>query len=275
MSSITYSDHVEIESIYEGDLCIMPVCQISEDLCNHAESIVTDIFESPVDQIQTDESADTYDFITKATSCKSTFTNSEKTQQLMKALISERYKLYPNHQILYDVPRLRVVPNSNFLSSGMSYNYKPHRDTWYGAAQDQLNHWMPVSNVTKQSTFYLAPSYFAKPIQNNSEIFDLDEWDSKHRKLAAQSVESEQRPHPIPLVELASEDKHGVVIPKGSEIVFSGCHLHGSQANTTSKVRFSIDYRISPNTQSFKLPKNVDSRAIGDYKKYMLNARQT
>jgi len=274
LSSLTHLDHVEIESIYEGDLCIMPACQISEDLCDYAESVVTDIFESPLDQIETDAKADTSDFITKATKCKSTFTNSDKTQQLMKALIAERYKLYPKHQFLYDVPRLRIVPNSNFLSSGISYNYKPHRDTWYGASQDQLNHWMAVSNVTKQSTFYLAPSYFKKPIENNSEIFDLDEWDSKHRKLASKNVGSEERPHPVPLVELAPEDKHGVVIPKGSEIVFSGVHLHGSQTNTTSKVRFSIDYRIAPDTQSFKLPKNVDCRATGDYKKYMLSAQQ-
>ena len=68
----------------------MPACQISEDLCNYAESVVTDIFESPLDQIETDDAADTSDFITKATKCKSTFTNSDKTQQLMKALIAER-----------------------------------------------------------------------------------------------------------------------------------------------------------------------------------------
>ena len=130
---------------------------------------------------------------------------------------------------------------------------------------------MAVSNVTKQSTFYLAPRYFEQPIENNSEIFDLDEWDSKHRKLASKNVGSEERPHPIPLVEVAPEDKYEVVIPKGSEIAFSGSS-HGSQTNTTSKVRFSIDYRIAPDNQSFKLPRNVDCRATGDYKKYMLSA---
>jgi hypothetical protein len=273
VSSLIYSDRVEIQSIYEGDLCIMPAYPISEDLCKHAENIVTDFFERPIDEIETDVGTDISLFITKAHKCKSTFTNSDKTQKLLKALIAERYKRYPNRELFYDVPRLRIVPNSNFLSSGISYNYKPHRDTWYGAAQDQVNHWMAVSNVTKNSTFYVAPSYFGKPIHNNSEIFNLDEWDSKYRTLAAQSVENEQRPHPIPLVELAEEDKLHVVIPKGSEIVFSGSHLHGSQANTTSKVRFSIDYRVSPETLSFKLPQNIDSRATGDYKKYMLNAR--
>ena len=85
----------------------MPACQISEDLYNYAESIVTDIFESPIDQIETDDAADRSDFINKATKYKSTFTNADKTQQLMKSLIAERYKLYPDHQFLYDVPRLR------------------------------------------------------------------------------------------------------------------------------------------------------------------------
>ena len=193
----------------------------SEDLCNYAESIVTiflkalliklKLMTQPIDQI----------LLIRLLNAKA---------HLPTQIDPTTYEIFnrrtiqtlSDHQFLYDVPRLRIVPNSNFLSSGISYNYKPHRDTWYGASQDQLNHWMAVSNVTKQSTFYLAPSYFEKPIENNSEIFDLDEWDSKHRKLASKNVGSEERPHPIPLVELAPEDKYEVVIPKGSEIAFSG-----------------------------------------------------
>ena len=33
---------------------------------------------------------------------------------------------------LFDVPRMRVVPNYDYLHAGVSYAYKPHRDTWYG-----------------------------------------------------------------------------------------------------------------------------------------------
>jgi hypothetical protein len=168
----------------------------------------------------------------------------KQTIKLLKALILERYKLHENDSLLFDVPRLRIVPNSSFLSSGISYNYKPHRDTWYGAGQDQINHWMTLANATENSTFYIAPCYFSREINNNSEIFDLDEWDSKHRPRAESNVTTEERPHPIPLTDLDMIDRYNIVIPRGSEVVFSGQHLHGSAQNTRSLVRFSNDYRV-------------------------------
>lgn len=116
---------------------------------------------------------------------------------------------------------------------------------------------------------YIAPTYFTRPIENNSETFDLDEWDSKYRPLAEQNTSTEVRPHPIPLAELPNEDRYSIVMPRGSEIVSSGHHLHGSGPNTTLKVRFSIDYRVCPETPAYSPPENLDNRASGDYRKYM------
>ncbi len=269
MPSIIQADSVNVPSIYQGSLLFLPASILSLELCKFAETIIEEIFELKINQITTDESTDINSFINKAKICKNTFTNHEKTQKLLKNLILERYKIYKNDGMLFDVPRLRVVPNSSFLSTGISYNYKPHRDTWYGAGQDQINHWVTVENATENSTFYIAPYYFNREINNNSEIFDLDEWDSKYRKLAELNITNEERPHPIPLEEINMMDKINIVIPRGSEVVFSGQHLHGSAPNINSLVRFSIDYRVCLEKTKHSLPKNLDNRSTGDYKKYM------
>lgn len=270
MPSLIYSDIVEVKSIFEGGLILLPPVSLTDELCDYAKKIIQDAFECSIFEIKTDASTSLPEFIQRAKKCKSIFTNDVEIHRILKALILQRYKHYPKNELVFDVPRLRVVPNSKFLSAGISYNYKPHRDTWYGAGQDQINHWISLANVTENSSFYIAPTYFFNPIQNNSEIFDLDEWDTKYRPAAENSTVNEERPHPIPLAVLSEEERYNIVIPRGHEIVFSGHHLHGSAANTTTSVRFSIDYRVCLLSQKFILPKNIDSRASGNYKKFML-----
>jgi len=273
MPNITYSDTVSVVEIYEGGLFFCNPVGSSNALCNHATQIVEEVFENKITDISTDHSTNLEKFVARASKCKSKFTNDTKTKKLLSSLIKDRYKIKKTDKLLFDVPRLRIVPNSNFLSSGVSYNYRPHRDTWYGGGQDQINHWVSLANVSERSTFYIAPHYFARPLDNNSEIFDLDEWDSKYRKQAASNILVENRPHPIPLVDLEACDRYNIVLSRGAEVVFSGQHLHGSSENTTSSVRFSIDYRVCLERNTNMLPKNVDSRATGDYKKYMLAVR--
>lgn len=266
MPNFTLLKKINLSEIYQGGLLFLDRSHLSEELCVHATNIVQEVFQTPINEVKTDESTSVKLFIDKAKKIKNIFTNDDKTKKLLKNLILERYE---NNNLLYDVPRIRIVPNSKFLSAGISYNYKPHRDTWYGGGQDQINHWMALSGVTENSTFYIAPTYFNREINNNSEIFDLDEWDSKYRSLAETNVNVETRPHPIPLVDLDERDRFNIVIPRGAEVVFSGHHLHGSAENKNTIVRFSIDYRVCELNTNHSLPTNVDSRATGNYKNYM------
>lgn len=269
MPSIIHTDSVVVPAIYQGSLLFLPPSNLSLELCDFATRIVEGVFEFKMGEIITDESTDVQTFIAKAKKCKETFTSSKQMQKLLKELISDRYKLYRNDNLLFDVPRLRIVPNSSFLSSGISYNYKPHRDTWYGGGEDQINHWMSLANVTENSTFYIAPTFFSRGIDNNSEIFDLDEWDSKYRLKAELNVAAEERPHPVPLADLSMVDRYKIVISQGSEVVFSGHHLHGSAQSTSSLVRFSIDYRVYFEEAKYPIPMNIDNRASGNYRKYL------
>jgi hypothetical protein len=256
---------VNPQDIFDGSIITMPPIQEALDLLDHARKIAEDVFGQSLDEIEERPGDDPKLFISYAHQIKTRFTDGADTQELTKALIRARYPEELLQHMIYDKPRMRIIPNSNFLSTGISYNYKPHRDTWYnGGVQEQLNHWMPLCNAGVNSTFFMAPSYYNKPVENNSEIFDVDVWDQKFRKQADKMLEKEERPHPVPIHEMPAEDKYLVVMPVGYELAFSGHHFHGSGENTTSKVRFSLDYRTIVQLDGYTYPENIDCKATGD-----------
>jgi hypothetical protein len=269
MPNIVVQNRIDVSQIFDGDIIFVAPLDESKQLMLHAISLIEEVFEASTDSIIPNVTHQLDEFVARAKKVKTTFTNDAKTSCILRNILLARYKKYRREDLLFDLPRLRIIPNSRFLASGISYNYQAHRDTWYGARQDQVNHWMSVANVTPESTFYISPGYFTQPVENSSNTFDLDEWDSKYRNVAHLSKTIEKRPHPLPVQDLPTSEKYNVVLPEGYEIVFSGHHLHGSSPNTTSKVRFSIDYRVCVNGHNISPPLNIDNEATGDYEKYM------
>jgi hypothetical protein len=70
-------------------------------------------------------------------SLKSRFTNALGTKSLIRDLVEE-YGCDPD-ATYFDVPRLRVVSHSGYLSAGVGYAYKAHRDMWYASPESQVN----------------------------------------------------------------------------------------------------------------------------------------
>ncbi len=268
---ICLNDHnIHINKIFEGNLMLFNACNKSKALVNHAleysQQHLGIFFGSTAKTVENNLS----DFVKKTTALKKTFTNCEKTKALLEDLILQRYSAYQEFKLFYDVPRLRVIPNHNIIKAGISYNYQPHRDTWYGAGMGQINHWIAVKNVSLDATFYIAPSYFNKNLENSSNNFDLETWDKVHRPAASKSINEENRPHPAPFEAIEDDSKILIDLEPACEIAFSGAHLHGSSPNTTEKIRLSIDYRVYlPELEKYE-PKNVDSSASGNYLKYTL-----
>lgn len=260
---------VSLSSIYRGDLLLFDSESSTQSLRDWCLNCFQESFGASFDitlpvELRKDE------FISKATQAKKIFTNDATTKRLLEELVFVRYNKYSDCRLFYDVPRVRIIPNSSYLSSGISYNYKPHRDTWYGGSQRQVNHWISVHNVTKDSTFFIAPSYFGARLENTSDTFDLDKWDQVYRPLTSSNSSKEDRPHPLPVSEIKNSEKIGMVLQEGKEICFSGHHLHGSLENTTPKLRISIDYRVEVFSEDHKPPQNIDSKATGNYLKYMI-----
>lgn len=267
---ISRNNAVDVGRVFKGDLLLFTPGAASAALVDHAIKLRNEYLGEFSQQHFPRTPAALQEFVEKSTQLKKRFTNGDDTKALLERLIDERYGHYSMHRLLYDVPRIRVIPNSEIIRSGIAYNYQPHRDTWYAGGQSQVNHWLSVQNVSMDSSFYIAPTYFSRSVENSSKNFDLDEWDTKFRPAAEQSIESEKRPHPSPLVEIPDADRMVIDMGEGSEIAFSGNHLHGSSPNTTQNIRLSIDYRVYIPALEHLAPANVDNKSTGDYRKLMV-----
>jgi len=262
---------VDVEAVHRGNLMFLSGAGESDALVAHAIETCNRRLSGYFDAHRHSITEDRLQaFAEEVSEAKNEFTNGEKTKTLLLDLIKLRYEHYRKVDLFFDLPRLRIIPPSFIYRSGVSYNYQPHRDSWYGGTVDQVNHWLSVRNVTTRSTFYIAPSFFSEVIPNTSNEFDLDVWHSIHRPAAARSTTQELRPHPSPAIEIPESAKISVVMDPGTEVVFSGTHLHGSTPNASDCVRLSIDYRVVIPAFSRSAPNNIDSSATGDYSKFLL-----
>jgi hypothetical protein len=57
------------------------------------------------------------------------------------------------HKTYFDVPRMRTSTSNDYLSSGISNAFYPHRDTWYSAPFSQLNWWIPIYPVVPRMSW--------------------------------------------------------------------------------------------------------------------------
>jgi hypothetical protein len=101
---------------------------------------------------------------------KTRFTNHYHTKELIRDVLVEAGCNL--EQTYFDVPRLRVVSHGGYLTAGVGYAYRPHRDTWYSATAAQINWWSPVYPLTSERTLALFPAYFDRPLKNTSATFD-------------------------------------------------------------------------------------------------------
>jgi ectoine hydroxylase-related dioxygenase (phytanoyl-CoA dioxygenase family) len=165
----------------------------------------------------------------------------------------------------FDVPRLRVVPHSAYLTAGVSYAYKAHRDQWYGGPWQQLNYWMPVWPVTPDSAMVVYPWRWDRPCENSSGEFDYAEWTAVHRPAATNQVGADTRKHPLPLEELPQSEELRYGAQPGDALIFAGAQLHATAPNTSGRTRFSLDFRTisMADLEAGRGAPNVDCEAKG------------
>ena len=142
----------------------------------------------------------------------------------------------------FDVPKLRIVSTDGYLTAGMGYAYKAHRDIWYACPESQINWWTPIKPITERRGLAFYPSCFDKEVPNNSEDFDAYKWNAEGRKNAGKYIDSDPRPHPRFQGE-SLEDPQILVGDPASLLVFSAQHLHATVPNDSGETRFSIDFR--------------------------------
>lgn len=124
-------------SIYAGDIYLNTNLQATHDLCRFAKESITQAFDGETDHQALHTMMPVTEFVERVTALKRQFTNCLEVKEMIHSFALE-IGIDPS-EYLFDVPRIRVVPNFNYLHAGVSYAYKPHRDTWYGNADCQIN----------------------------------------------------------------------------------------------------------------------------------------
>jgi hypothetical protein len=265
MSSVYFdpelSDEERRQKLYAGDIIILSASQGTRALVSLASQMLENAF-APHDPRTAHEHMTPEDVAAVLSQLKPSFIHHPECKKLIPMIMSENGvaldKLY------FDVPRLRSAYPSHFLSSGIAYAFHPHRDTWYSAPMCQINWWIPIYPLDANNSMGFYPRYFAEPVNNNSEIYNYYEWNTKNRANAAQHVRADTREQPKPQQELDGLTLRYLPAP-GSVLVFSGAQLHETVPNTTDVARYSIDFRTvhMDDVSGRRGAPNIDSRCTG------------
>ncbi len=233
------ADRERREAIFRGDLLLHSRRAGMSDLCSYARCMIEEGFGDDPERAQ--EQQRVADFVAIAGPLKSRFTNDAVTRQLVRAILEEF--ACDLSQTYFDVPRLRVVTSNGYLTSGVGYAYRPHRDTWYSSPQCQVNWWAPVFALSEARSLALFPRLFDRPVENTSGEFDYSEWCRIGRNQALNQGTVDTRKHPLPSGPLEHSEELRVTMGAGESLLFSGAHLHATVPNTSGLTRFSLDFR--------------------------------
>jgi hypothetical protein len=194
---------------------------------------------------------------------KPTFIHHPRAKELIAGLLSEVG--CDIQRTYFDVPRLRTMAHGEYLKAGLAYQFHAHRDTWFSAPHQQLNWWLPVYGIESENSMAFHPQYFDTPVRNSSAGYDYEEWNKTGRQQAAKQVKKETRKQPQPEEPLQLKPDVRVVTPPGGTIIFSAAQLHSTVPNTTTRTRFSIDFRtvnLDDLVDGVAAP-NIDSECTG------------
>jgi hypothetical protein len=255
-------DPTRRKAVFGGAVAVYRASVATRALGDYAREMIADAFRGLDPRLaQHDLSVEA--FVERAGPLKTRFTNDAGTKSRLRNLLAE-YGC-DVERTAFDVPRLRIVTGSGYLSAGVGYAYKPHRDTWYAAPLSQINWWSPLYDLIPEQSLGFYPSHFERAVANTSEVFDYGDWQMNGRKAAAAQVKEDTRQHPVPSEPLNPQELLSICTAADGMLVFSSNQLHVTIPNTANSTRFSIDFRtVSQDdvAQGEGAP-NTDSKATG------------
>jgi hypothetical protein len=226
--------------LYNGRLFVFSPRPSTVALCDFAREMIEEAFKSR-DPRLAQYSLPVEDFVAICAPLKPAFIHHPRTLGLIKAVVKE-LRCEPEGTYI-DVPRLRMVTDGGYLTSGVGYAHHPHRDTWYSAPMCQLNWWLPIYPFSADSSMAFHPRYWGQAIKNGSGSFNYYDWNSNGRKNAAKHIKNDSRVQPRAEEALELEPQVRLVCPPGGIVLFSAAQLHSTVPNTSSATRFSLDFR--------------------------------
>jgi hypothetical protein len=262
------SDDERRANLFHGDLFGYAPKKITSELCDLARSMAAEAF-CPHDPRQAQHHLPIEDYAAILAKLKPAFIHHPECKRLIPRLLAEFG--CDLEQTFFDVPRLRTSTSGNYLTTGIAFAFHPHRDTWYSAPQCQINWWLPLYDMPRDSGMAFHPQHWSVPLQNSSEVYNYGEWNRTSRFNAAQHIGRDTRGQPIPQEPVDLSTQFTLAPPAGGMIVFSGAQLHSSITNTSGETRLSIDFRTVhlDDVRHWRGAPNIDSKCsgtpMGDY----------
>ena len=272
MNAIHYDSGMDDESrreeIYSGQLFVYTPRPAALALCAFARELAEAAF-APLDPRTAQFELSVGRFAEILSELKPRFIHHPRSKDLTRQLLVE-LECNPD-ETYFDVPRLRTSTSDDYLSTGISYAFHPHRDTWYSAPQCQINWWLPVYDVSRDNIMAFHPRYWHCGVRNGSGEYNYAEWNRTSRMSAAQHIGSDTRRQPKADEPLELDPQVRIVTPVGGVLAFSGAHMHSTVPNSSGVTRFSIDFRTVhlADVKALRGAPNVDSwctgTTMGDY----------
>lgn len=249
--------------LYAGDIYVYTPTESTQALCELASILCREAFH-PFEPATAQHDLPVEKYVEILKILKPTFIHHPECKRIIPRILAELG--CDNEQTYFDVPRLRTACAGGYLTTGMAYAFKPHRDTWYSPPMSQINWWMPVFPICHENTMAFHPEYWSKPVLNNSSRFDYQVWNRKGRVEAAnQSLDKDTRFQSAAIENVIVDNDLRLVCPPGGVIVFAAAHLHSTVPNTSDRTRISIDFRTVDYRDVVidRGAPNIDSEATG------------
>ncbi|GAA0952445.1 hypothetical protein [Nonomuraea longicatena] len=261
-SDSSVPDEQRRDLLYRGEVFVYSAAPAATALVTFARELIADAF-GALDPETAQFEMDVEDFAKLLAELKPRFIHHPRCKELLPSVMEER-GCDPS-ATYFDVPRLRTSTSHDYLVSGISYAFHPHRDCWYSAPFCQVNWWIPVYGVVPENVMAFHPRYFDEPVANGSARYDYAEWNRVNRLSAAQHVRSDPREQPRPEQSIELEPQVRVVPEPGGVLMFSGAQLHSTVPNTSGRTRFSIDFRTVhlDDVRGHRGAPNVDAACTG------------
>lgn len=234
------NDEQRRERLYNGELFVYSSCKTAVKFCEFAREMIAEAFGN-LDPQTAQYHLPVEEYAAILAKLKPSFIHHPKSKQFIQEILTELG--CDLNKTYFDVPRMRTATSNNYLTSGIAYAFHPHRDTWYSAAQCQLNWWFPIYDVEPDNIMAFHPRYWSEGVKNGSSGYNYYKWNKESRKNAAEHVKTDTRKQPHPEEPMELEPQIRIVTKPGGVIVFSGAQMHSTVPNTSGKTRFSIDFR--------------------------------
>lgn len=155
-----------------------------------------------------------------------------------------------NHETFIDKITLRYTSP---LDSGTIGILKPlisHRDTWGSNILEQVNWWLPLSDIKNQNSIYILKNEFNRFVKNDSKEWDFLKYKKNSNMLLSSPTSSKKFIiHPESIVR----------IKRGDLLCFSGHHLHGSKQDDFYRINLETRTVSKKDSKKFKIPRNIDN----------------